>query len=286
MSRVIGKLIFSTGVIAALAAGGAGQGLAADLPVRAAYVPAFTWAGLYAGAHLGYIWNDPELVASSFTSLVGPGEVVTNAGISPPGSLNDTSGHRFVGGGQLGFNMQTGIWVYGAEADISAGRRRIGTNASSNFNFLSNPVSPVAIQNLAAAEAEVDWYGTVRGRLGIARDRWLVYASGGLAYGQVKVSTVSNPFVFIVAADLAVGTTAAATTTHTKAGWAANAGVAYAWSDTVSLFAEWTRINLGGDTAQTNFFVPINTGGVSFQSRSDVVNRFDVIQAGVNLKIN
>jgi hypothetical protein len=41
-------------VIAAVAAAG-GQGLAADLaPPRVAYVPAFTWAGIYAGAHLGY----------------------------------------------------------------------------------------------------------------------------------------------------------------------------------------------------------------------------------------
>jgi outer membrane immunogenic protein len=181
--------------------------------------------------------------------------------------------------------MQTGIWVYGLEADISAGRRTIGTNASSNFNFLTTPLMPSAIQNFAAAQAEVDWYGTVRGRLGIARDRWLVYGSGGLAYGEVKVSTTSNPFLLITAADVAAGTTVAATTTHTKTGWAAGAGAAYAWSDTVSLFAEWTRINLGGDTAQAGLFVPIETGGFSFVGRSDVVNQFDVIQAGVNVKI-
>ncbi len=57
-----------------------GQGLAADLaPPRVAYVPAFTWAGIYAGAHLGYNLNDPELVTSSFTTFAASGITLENA---------------------------------------------------------------------------------------------------------------------------------------------------------------------------------------------------------------
>jgi hypothetical protein len=43
----------------------AGSADAADLDLKAPYATVFTWAGFYAGVHVGYIWNDPELVASS-----------------------------------------------------------------------------------------------------------------------------------------------------------------------------------------------------------------------------
>ena len=85
---------------------------AADLGVRHAYAPVFTWAGLYGGIHLGYVWNDPELVASADTRLVTtpvptiPTGVLQGSAVSPPGSINDNSGHRFVGGGQVGYNSQ------------------------------------------------------------------------------------------------------------------------------------------------------------------------------------
>ena len=92
--------------------GVANTAVAADLMVvKSPVVPFFSWAGFYVGAHAGYIWDDPELVATANAYLnrsevrpgTGPGtpaQAVAVTSVSPPGSLNDTSGHRFNGGGQ------------------------------------------------------------------------------------------------------------------------------------------------------------------------------------------
>jgi outer membrane immunogenic protein len=276
-------LLATTTIVALMAAESAG---AADLSIppgpKSSTAAVYDWTGFYAGAHLGYNLNDPELVTSSSTTVSAGAISLENAAISPPGSANNTTGGRFVGGGQVGVNMQTGIWVYGVEADISAGRRRIGNNASSNFNGITGPGS--LIQNFSAGEVEDDWYGTVRGRLGIARDHWLVYGSAGFAYGELKTTNTSNPIV--VAFPIEAGSISAATSSQIRGGWAAGAGAAYAWSDTVSLFVEWTRVDLGSQSAVSGLLV--NSGGttVNLQGRSDVGAKFDVIQVGVNLKIN
>jgi outer membrane immunogenic protein len=280
MKRLALALLASTSIFPGL-----GQAAsAADMAVKApAYVP--EWAGIYAGVHLGYNLNDPELVTSSSTTLSGAGLTLGNAAISPPGSGSNTMG-RFVGGAQVGGNMQTGIWVYGVEADITAGRRSIGNSAFSNLNGLA---ANTVIQNLSSGQVEDDWYGTVRGRLGVARDHWLVYASGGFAYGEIKTTNTMNPLLFATGLTVGAAGSTAVTTSQIRGGWAAGAGAAYAWSDTVSLFAEWTRVDLGSQSTVSSSLVNVTSGAgtstVSFQGRSDVAAKFDVIQVGVNVKM-
>jgi outer membrane immunogenic protein len=249
------------------------------------------WTGFYAGARVGYIWEDPELVASAISSLSGfpttvtPGGVITNSAISPPGSINDESGHRFVGGGQVGFDLQMGPFVFGLATDISYGRRRIGTNATANT--LATSDTPT-ISVTSTAEVEVDWYSTVRGRLGIARDKWMVYVTGGYAYGKLQVSNAGN-FVINGATTPTLGVASSITNSVTKSGSALGAGAAYAFSDHVSLFAEWTRIDLGASSAVTSQVTPFpgSPAGLVFSpsARSDVTVKFDVIQVGVNVKL-
>jgi outer membrane immunogenic protein len=294
--------------------------VAADLAVKSPVVPFFSWAGFYVGAHAGYIWADPELVATSKANLtrsavttpaggVSPGgtdpaQAVAVTSVSPPGSLNDTSGHRFNGGVQLGYNIQSGYWIYGAETDVSAGRRRIGTNSTVTGTLPCGvvdangtcrpPIANVAqtMTTSSFAEAEVDWYGTLRARLGVARDRWLAYATGGLAYGTVKV-TNTGTFNGLTGTNEAAGAnslglTSVASDSKTKVGWAASVGGAYAWSDTVSVFVEWTRISLGNLsvlTGTTTQLVPTAGGAVSGTAISDVKVQFDTINVGLNIKI-
>jgi outer membrane immunogenic protein len=299
-------------------AGVANTAVAADLVVnKGGVVPTFTWAGFYVGTHAGYIWDDPELVATANANLSrgfvtgggGPGtpaQAVTVTSVSPPGSLNDTSGHRFNGGVQLGYNLQSGIWVYGAETDISAGRRRIGTNATASGTIpcarldpatgvCQDPIARVAqtMTTSSFAEATVDWYGTLRARLGVARDRWLAYATGGLAYGTVKVTNTGNFNGFTGTIEAAgansFGLTSVASDSKTKVGWAASVGGAYAWSDTVSVFVEWTRVNLGTRSVFTAIpptqLVPTAGGAVYGTAISDVTVQFDTINVGLNVKI-
>jgi outer membrane immunogenic protein len=78
-------------------------------------------------------------------------QVLTSASAS-----NSASASSWVAGGQVGYNWQSGSWVYGLEADISA----------MHLNSEMNTVLPLIPAPTANANADVDWYGTVRGRLG------------------------------------------------------------------------------------------------------------------------
>jgi len=43
---------------------------------------------------------------------------------------------------------------------------------------------------------KIDWFGTLRGRIGVTSDHWLFYTTGGLAYGHVSSSGIFQPSVF------------------------------------------------------------------------------------------
>src|SRR5688572_8789940 len=91
----------------------AGGALAADLPMRRAApvftpVPVFTWTGFYVGAHAGYMTSDSA--ARLDDSNFGFGfEERERIGLSDEGAM---------GGVQAGYNWQTGMVVWGFEADI------------------------------------------------------------------------------------------------------------------------------------------------------------------------
>jgi outer membrane immunogenic protein len=84
-------------------------------------------------------------------------DTVTNSGADPAG---------FSGGGQVGYNWQIGQFVVGLETDLQA--------SSANATF-------------AAYQFSNPWFGTVRGRGGIALNNILFYGTLGLAYGRGQV---------------------------------------------------------------------------------------------------
>ena len=150
---------------------------AADLPVRAAPpvfapVPVFTWTGFYVGGNLGWGWRDDD---NETVVLSGPG---IPAGLV--GTLNFDNGNdgNFLGGGQIGYNYQIGSFVIGAEADIQG----INTDDNDAVFFPGPGMAGVFVPG--EFEDSADWFGTVRLRAGVAFDRFLVYATGGLAYTE------------------------------------------------------------------------------------------------------
>jgi outer membrane immunogenic protein len=153
---------------------------AADLPVRAAppplvaAVPVFTWTGFYVGGNLGWGWRDDDNEA---VVLTGPG---IPAGIVG-GTLNFENGNdgNFLGGGQIGYNYQIGSFVVGVEADIQG----IATDDNEAV-FIPGPGFAGGTFVPGEFEDAADWFGTVRLRAGVAFDRFLVYATGGLAYTE------------------------------------------------------------------------------------------------------
>ena len=120
--------------------------MAADLPSRrvapapVAVAPIFTWSGFYAGVQAGYGWDKV-----SFSNAL----VAFPAPIYSSGTLNRSG---FIGGGHIGYLMQTGPGVFGLEGDLEG-----ATIRGSNLR------------------------GSLRARAGVAFDRTLAYVTGGLA---------------------------------------------------------------------------------------------------------
>lgn len=193
------------------------------------YLPLNTWTGFYAGANGGYAWNTGSDVSHvAIASACGgiPGCVV---GVPLVAEKAITSPEGGFGGGQVGYNWQAGRWVFGFEADFQG--------ASVNgANTLTNAL-PIAIDDGASS---LDWFGTVRGRLGFTIfDSALLYATGGFAYGCVEDKLYGA---------FAGGISQTQSSKQIATGYVAGAGLEYALSPTWSVKVEYQFINLGDST--------------------------------------
>lgn len=164
-----------------------GAAFAADLPRRQAPpvftpVPVFAWTGFYIGTHTGYAFSDRQVVRTRGNNNGTGGVTNTIANVAqtrrPPAlSLATDDFTNFGGGAGYNFQLTPGTgFVFGAEADwtwTDLARRRAYVSATQVPGDLS-----IFRQNL-------EWLGTVRGRLGYAFDRLLVFGTGGFAYGDV-----------------------------------------------------------------------------------------------------
>jgi outer membrane immunogenic protein len=194
---------------------------AADLPVKELYrkapvVAVYDWTGLYFGVNAGVgLGRDSTLLTLPTFSFESNYQ-------SPQGGL---------GGAQVGYNWQTpsvlGPLVFGVEADIQ------GTNLRDNYSCLLGCSS---FQN-AQYDQKLDWFGTVRGRLGLASGPVLGYVTGGAAFGGVRTS-VSETFVF-------GGGSAAFSTSRTQAGWTVGSGVEAVLGGNWTGKIEYLYLNLG-----------------------------------------
>jgi outer membrane immunogenic protein len=260
---------------------------AADLPSKAAPMApapiAPSWTGFYIGGNLGYGWTDNR---STTVSANDPATQVFLAAVNsnvPPNSKSN----GILGGLQLGYNYQFApSWLVGIETDFQASS--LNDTASGSFRLGGVPFS-------TAAHQDINWFGTVRGRLGfLITPSWLVYGTGGFAYGRVEESystanvspnvsiTVLAPPGFTCAAGAVC---AAGSKTDTRGGWTAGGGFEYLLPNirilnqptTVKL--EYLYVNLGSQ----DVVVPTTNPAASFTAHSgDVV--FNVVRAGVNVK--
>lgn len=173
---------------------------AADMPrpvtkaPAAVAAPLFNWTGCYVGAHAGGLW----------------GEVDHSNSLSSPDLARDDDFSSFTAGGHLGCNYQINHLVLGIEGDLSW--------ADVHYRRLT-AVTPGGNEFLRGG---FDWYGTVRGRLGLAADRWHIFATAGAAFSDIRL-------VFE-----RVGASPVHFSETSKSGWVAGAGLEYACRPTGS----------------------------------------------------
>lgn len=165
-----------------------------------------------------------------------------------------------IGGAQIGYNWQAGPTVFGLETDFQG---------SSLKGSISTPcITPLCGLPLSASYGqELPWFGTVRGRVGYAQAGWLLYATGGYAYGRVdtNASAVAGP------ASAQLGTS------EIGNGWTAGAGAELLLAPHWSVKIEYLYVDLGRVT--TSF--PI--AGLPTINDSTHVN-FNVVRAGANFR--
>ena len=193
-----------------------------------------------------------------------------------PGNLGK-SNTGFIGGGQAGYNWQTGAFVLGVETDFD------GTTLGKTFNFTSLPfAATTALPGdilTVNAKANLDWLGTTRARLGYVAtpdNRLLIYATGGVAYGGGSSSFTAfdsfNDLLFT------------GSPSSSRVGWTIGGGVEYAITNNVTIKGEYLYYNLGSTT-----FTSVPTGAFATAFPGIVATNkytFDgsIVRAGVNYK--
>lgn len=290
---MIGKHLLAATVVALLAA----PTMAADLPRREAPppafvpVPVFTWTGFYLGTHSSYAWSDNQTIRTRGNN--GPNSGFTNTqlnvaqGRRVANFRSEQDGFGLLGGG-LGYNYQFtpgAGFVVGVNADVT------WTDISKSYAYFG-PVIPGVnvVPDPSNLRQRLDYLGTVQGRLGYAFDRFLVYGTGGFAYGNVNYSAG----FFNGAGTLAY----AGRYNDMETGYVYGGGIEYAiptdsflnrfnfiggliGASAITLKAEYLRYDLGSRN------VTVNSTGLTVATGS-YTSRFNtegnIIKAGFNYK--
>ena len=235
---------------------------AADLRVKAApapMAPVMNWTGAYIGGNVGYSWgrSDNDIHVTGLPPVLFG---ISTASLAR-GDRDETNVDGFVGGVQAGYNWQAANWVLGMESDFQAS----GQRGDTRYCGLGGTTCAVAAVD---ASHRLPWFGTSRSRVGyLVTPAMLLYATGGLAYGQVKSDYTLN---------IQGLPPAAAHFKDVKAGWTAGAGVEFAWAGNWSSKLEYLYMDLG--TSE----VTISAAGVSL----GVDRRFSdhIVRFGLNYR--
>jgi len=243
----VSRLIKTSIAAAALVSAASLTAQAADMPVKAApYVaPAPSWTGLYVGGFVGAGWGTDFATLDSI-SIVG---VPVPIGLP----LAQVSNSGFLGGGQIGYNYQSGWTVWGIEADIA------GTDIRGS--------APCII--LFTCSTKDNWLATASARFGgLVGERTLVYVKGGGAWLNETGSLTST------LAGLGFATSAS----NTRSGWLVGMGAEYKFTSNWSGVIEYDYMDFG--TQSTTY--PIVAGLVT--ASVGETNKLSTMKVGLNYK--
>jgi outer membrane immunogenic protein len=174
----------------------------------------------------------------------------------------------WLGGGQIGFNYQTGPIVLGAEAQFSWTDLEASTRAN----------NPTIAGRYSQARSNTDWITTVAARFGVAIQNILLYGKAGAAWAEAD-----NHAETFTGGNQLISTT---TGTTRRQGWMAGAGIEYGFAPSWSAKIEYNYIDLGTDH-QTR--TQVNTaafGGTTTSVLRDVDTEIHLLKVGINYRFN
>jgi outer membrane immunogenic protein len=239
---------------------------AADLPMKAPAAPApavYGWSGWYFGGNVGYGWGkadtDTTLSGFAFAPLVHSDRL-------KPKGVN--------GGVQLGYNAQVSPnWVIGLEADWQGSAAKASQSYSDPYFFGIG--LGTATTNF---DAKIDWFGTARGRVGYAWNGVLLYATGGLAYGEVKLAGTESDAGISIGGPFGAASSFGAS--KVRAGWTAGGGIEGALSRNWTWKAEYLYLDLGS----LSFVSPGPFSGETVAQRAKFTD--NVVRLGLNFQLH
>ena len=271
-------------LIAALFATATVPAIAADLPVKApppapVMAPILYWGGFYVGVNGGYSWGRVDRDLTFFNPITGVA-IVPPVGIGGTGDSNLNGG---LFGGQIGYNWQTGNWVFGFETDAQ------WTNQRGSASFLCGITSvaggvclpgvtavPAAVLGTSAiVDQRLEWFGTFRGRAGVlVTPAVLLYATGGAAYGSLKTDLTLTSIT-----PLGLPISVAGSRETTRFGWTLGGGIEAMFGTNWSGKLEYLYMDLG--TVDASTIVTTGTGlGIGANLSTRV--RDNIFRAGIN----
>jgi len=265
-----------------------GLALAADMVVKAPPLPPaplYSWTGFYVGGNIGYSWgkasgdlNDPAIAVFS-----GLGNLPT----SFPESLKPKGA---IGGGQFGYNYQINpAWIVGLEADLQASNEHASNSqgASTSGVFVGPGITGLTSSAVGTTfDAKISWFGTARARAGVLiTPTTLLYGTGGLAFGGVKVSGSGAANISLTACIVGIGCIPTGTASGafafsqstTKTGWTLGGGVEGAIAGNWTWKAEYLYLYLGSESGS----VADNFGGIASWNAKFTDS---IVRAGLNYR--
>lgn len=247
---------------------------AADMAVKAPLpVPVYSWTGWYVGLNAGGGWENTIDNSAAVSSCAGaPAALCPGLAAAVPGQFN-THPSGFIGGAQIGYNYQTGAVVWGVETDFQGAGIKGSASATNTVTTIGVPITVSG-----TGSQKLDWFGTLRGRLGWEpTSRLLIYATGGLAYGNVEAGASFSQLSF-------PGGPTAAFQSSTLAGWTVGSGLEWMFAPRWSVKGEYLYYDLGNVTLnQTlNAFPAGVNAAIAIQSVAHYHG--NIARLGVNYK--
>jgi outer membrane immunogenic protein len=196
-----------------------------------------------------------------------------------------------IGGLQLGYNFQfNGNWLVGLETDFDGSGMKGSGSTSQLGGNLNEPITE-----------RVDWFGTVRARLGyLPTSNLLAYVTGGFAYGRVEHSGNLNfgPVIFdsisvVGGQTFSVSCTGpvtcyAGSSSGVDVGWTLGGGLEYALWQQWTIRAEYLYVSLQARSLTESALMlapgsPPGTLPSSFNANYGRTD-FNVVRLGLNYR--
>jgi outer membrane immunogenic protein len=262
--------------------GAMGTAFAADLSAPPlpttkgpAPAPPYNWTGFYVGVNAGGDWygGNGFVGGSNIQSLLPANRI-----INIPAN-RDRTDPGFTAGGLAGYNYQIGSFVVGGETDFNYIDSQSHRSGSTSIRCCGGATETLSFDS----KSQLDWFGTARARLGyVPTERLLVYATGGLGYGEVERSLeFSNIFSQNLGPQLWQGSNS-----ETRVGWTLGAGAEYALTSAISIRVEYLYLDLGKSNVTANYagLFPASGPNAQIFYTSSHDNKYNIARAALAYK--